>query len=57
MTYEYYKENFKKLTKSEINSNKDFRTRYYEEKEYEHLQSVKSQMKERLEIFLRKEND
>lgn len=53
MTYEYYKENFNKLTKSEINSNKEFRTRYYEEKEYEHLQYTKEQMYKKLETFLK----
>ena len=48
MTYEYYKENFNKLTKVERNSNKKFRTKYYEELQLQNIENVKKSIYERL---------
>lgn len=52
MTYEYYKENYKKLTKVERNSNKNFSERYFEEKHIEGCEALKKNMDERLLTYL-----
>lgn len=57
MTYKYYKENFEKLTKVERNSNKEYRTRYYTEKDEDEIAALKSRMNERLKNFLKENRD
>lgn len=57
MTYEYYKVNYKKLRRAEINSNKEFQKRFFEEARQRGIEMIKTSMDERLDTYMKEKGN